>query len=125
MGVVAYHFLAAKEIAGSADTRVRPDAVVQIRQARQQNLPTLLEFWAPWCAICRQIQREVFGKPAVQDRLRSVVVVKINYDTNADLVREFGVIGPPAFIFLDATGRQVGTVAVTARELEERILRGW
>lgn len=83
--------------------------------------PILLDFQAPWCTICKEIEESTLSKPSVLERLESFTMVKVDYDSNPHLVEKFNIIGPPAFIFLDAQGQQVGVVEVTGEGLEKRL----
>ncbi len=107
-----------------------PSARLQSSSALQVDLPAIvasasapiiLDFTAPWCTICKEIEETVLNKPEVQNKLRQVIFVKVDYDSNPHLVKQFNIIGPPAFIFLDQQGNQIGHVTVTGKELEQRI----
>ncbi len=83
--------------------------------------PIILDFNAPWCTICKEIEHTVLQKQNVQKRLQDFVFVSVDYDNNPHLVEQFNIIGPPAFVFLDRQGKQVGKIIVTGEELEQRL----
>ncbi|MFH1707209.1 MAG: cytochrome c biogenesis protein CcdA [Planctomycetota bacterium] len=84
--------------------------------------PVLLDFTAPWCVNCREIDATVLSQPEVRAQLARYTFIKVDYDSNPDLARRFNIIGPPAFVFLDRTGAPDGKTIVTGGELRKRIL---
>jgi len=97
-----------------AATRVTTSAEFDaaVRTAQAQGKPILVDFTAEWCVTCKQIDRTVFADPTVQARLKNVAFIRADVtdynEASRDLMRRFGVIGPPTILFLDPkTGQEL------------------
>jgi thioredoxin:protein disulfide reductase len=106
-----------------ASTRVTTPAEFDaaVETARARGKPILVDFTAEWCVTCKEIDRTVFADPTVQARLRDVAFIRADVtdynEASRDLMRRFGVVGPPTILFLDpktgqelAPARTIGTI---------------
>ncbi|MCB1196353.1 thioredoxin fold domain-containing protein [bacterium] len=83
--------------------------------------PVILDFSAPWCSICKEIKETTLSKQSVKDKLTEFTFVHIDYDSNPHLVKKYGIIGPPAFIFIDKSGKQIIDTIVSGEVLEKHL----
>ncbi|MCH9696943.1 MAG: protein-disulfide reductase DsbD [Gammaproteobacteria bacterium] len=75
----------------------------QIAQAASQGQWVMLDYYADWCISCKEMERDTFSDPSVQDSLSDFVLLKAdvtqnNVDDKA-LLDRFALIGPPATLF--------------------------
>lgn len=73
---------------------MQPDEFTQHIQSA--STPTLVEFWAPWCAPCRAMTPDL--ERAAEENRDGVVLLRINADSSHDLLRQLGVMGIPTLI---------------------------
>jgi len=112
------------EVAGAApikDVTTASFATDVIQESRRQ--PVLVDFWAPWCGPCKQLQPAL--ERVVQAARGRVKLVKMNIDDHPSVAGQLGIQSIPAVIaFKD--GRPVdgfmGAVPETQiREFIERV----
>ncbi|MGA0613309.1 thioredoxin TrxC [Paracoccus sp. KR1-242] len=78
------------------------------KAARNDDLPLLVDFWAPWCGPCRAMAPE-FEKAAQQLKGR-VRLVKIDTEAHPKASQRWNIRGIPAFILFRA-GREIAREA--------------
>ena len=61
---------------------------------RSAEVPVVVDFWAPWCAPCRQLSPAL--EKAAEARDGKVVLAKIDTDENPGVAQRYGVQGSPA-----------------------------
>ena len=80
------------------------DLTNALQTAKVKQRPVLLEFTAPWCPYCRQMEGKTFKDQQVVKSLDQFERVSVNIDRNPELAAEHGVHGIPAFVVLDFEG---------------------
>ncbi len=83
----------------------------------QSDLPVLVDFWADWCAPCKQIAPALEEISAeMQGQLR---VVKLDIEANPETPAQYGVRAIPTLILF--AGGQPEAVSTGARGKEELV----
>lgn len=74
--------------------------------------PVMLDFYADWCASCKEMERYTFSDPTVIAEMGRFVLLQADVTANDGADQElmqgrFGIPGPPAMLFFDATGKEL------------------
>jgi thiol:disulfide interchange protein DsbD len=79
------------------------DLAREVAAARAAGRPLLFDYYADWCVSCKEMEKYTFSEPAVQAALAGYVLLKADVTANdvvdQQLMREHGIIGPPATLF--------------------------
>ena len=79
-----------------------------------QGKPVMLDFYADWCVECKRMEKYTFPEGIVKARLERFTLVQADVtafdDIDQALVNEFDLFGPPAILFFDANGDEVGNL---------------
>jgi thiol:disulfide interchange protein DsbD len=101
---------ASAQPAGLQFDKVKTVAELDTRLAAAQGREVMLDFYADWCVSCKEMERFTFSDPAVQARLKDVVLLKADVTANTaedkELLKRFMLFGPPGIIFWNAAGQQ-------------------
>jgi thiol:disulfide interchange protein DsbD len=93
-----------------------------LEQAKLQNTPVMLDFYADWCISCVELEY-MLDQDKVSKRLKNFSLVKVDLtDYNDDakaLLEKYKVLGPPALAFYNNEGgfeEQMTTVGLLSEQ---------
>jgi thiol:disulfide interchange protein DsbD len=93
---------------------------------RQSGRPVMLDFYADWCVSCKEMERFTFTDPEVQQRLSGALLLRADVTANSALdralLRRFHLFGPPAMIFFDGAGHEVGAARLVGFQKSAKFL---
>lgn len=80
-------------------------------QAKSEGKPLFLDFTAAWCAACKEIEKNTFPDPRVQEAASRFVAVKMDLTNDSDPAVErayetFGIRGLPVLLLYDSRGNE-------------------
>lgn len=94
------------------------DEAAALAAAHREKRPVLIDFYADWCAACKDLDRKTFSDPRVVAAADRFVALRVDGSDPSDpeakaLHRKYGVVGLPTLVFIDRTGRIAKTETVT------------
>lgn len=82
------------------------DTEEAFRRAAVRNRPVLIDFYAEWCAACRELDEKTWNDPRVRALLGRVVPVKLDLTESSARTRTIqkahGIVGMPTVILYDS-----------------------
>jgi len=88
----------------------------ELELARQAGQPVLLDLYADWCVSCKIMERSVFPRPEVAERLAAFRLLRADVTRNdvedKALLQEFGLFGPPSLVFFDDAGIELADARI-------------
>jgi thiol:disulfide interchange protein DsbD len=122
--VYAVGAIGARERAAAAPFPWLHDERQALALAKAEGRPVIIDFWADWCAACKELDQTAWSDPGVREEGRRFVALKM--DGTADspafeaALQKYGVVGMPTVILIDSRGREMPariTGAISGEEM--------
>ncbi len=82
-----------------------------IEKLQKGNRPVLIDFYADWCAACKELDRKTFREQRVVDKSRDFIMVRVDCtlpdERSTRLIKKYGVSGLPTVVFINAKGEDL------------------
>jgi thiol:disulfide interchange protein DsbD len=102
-------------IAGEDDAVARYDRLLD--DAKQACKPVMIDFYADWCAACKELDKFTYVEPSVAEEGQRFATIKIDATTDTDALTEiqkrYGIVGLPTVVFIDSRGQVLENPRVT------------
>ena len=85
-----------------------------IEELQKENIPILIDFYADWCAVCKELDRKTFRDQRVVEKSRELIMVRVDCTSldnkNSALTEKFRVLGLPTVVFLNGRGKELNNL---------------
>jgi len=78
-----------------------------IAQARNQNKPVVIDFFAEWCAPCMRMEKTTFVDERAKSLLERCIFLRIDTDRQPEISRRMNVEGLPDIRYVTPDGKVV------------------
>ena len=86
----------------------------------------IVDVYADWCVACQPIEHRILKSAKVQQALAPYYLIKLDlshYDaTHQVLLNQWDILGPPTYLFLDASQQEIRGLRLTGAFTEAELL---
>jgi thioredoxin:protein disulfide reductase len=79
-------------------------------QAASQGKPLMMDFYADWCAACKELDHNTYNQPEIISRAQGFISLKMDFtkqnDWSKQMIEKYGVKGMPTVIFFASDGQE-------------------
>jgi thiol:disulfide interchange protein DsbD len=118
---------AAKDHPQLTFTRINSLADLNQHIAQAHGQPVMLDFYADWCVSCKEMDHNTFSNTIVQSSLKGYLLlqadVTANNETDKELLKHFGLFGPPGILFFNPQGAEITNSRVVGYQDENEFVK--
>lgn len=87
----------------------------------------LLDFYADWCISCKEMEKLTFTDPRVHAEMEKMLLLRIDVTANnaddREILKRFGLFGPPGILLFNAAGEEIRPARVVGYQAPAEFLQ--
>lgn len=96
-------------------------------QSIKENKPIIIDFFADWCAACKELEEKTFTDSLVQIESQKFTLLRFDATHDSDLLTElkkkYSIQGLPTMLFFNSKGEWLTSLTLTEFEKAEGLLK--
>jgi thiol:disulfide interchange protein DsbD len=101
-----------------------PYSEEMLGEASRQSIPVFIDFYADWCAPCKELDKHTFSDPEIAKLSREFMMLKADLTSSSNpqteaLREKYQALGVPTLVFLKPDGQEIPDLRVTGFETKE------
>lgn len=109
--MAVYLFAGSFTVIGESAVKWVKDLDEGLALAKAESKPVMIDFYADWCAICKELDAFTFSQEEVGLALERFVTIKVDIEADPDrkdaLMQEYTIQGLPLIVFIDSQGNRL------------------
>jgi thiol:disulfide interchange protein DsbD len=82
--------------------------------AKADGKPTIIDFYADWCAQCKELDKYTYVDPKVVELSKKFNTIKVDLTKdNKEITERYKILGLPVVAFIDKNGKEIENLRIT------------
>ncbi len=116
------------QTSGGEGVQWLPYSETVLNQAQQESKPVFIDFYADWCAPCKELDKQTYSTPEVVALSKQFVMLKVDLTSSEDplaenLRKKYQARGVPTLVFLTPDGKEIANLRGTGFESKDVFLK--
>jgi thiol:disulfide interchange protein DsbD len=115
------------EVAHVEFRRIHSSAELDQVLAQSKGKIAMFDFYADWCVSCKEMEKLTFVDPQVKAQLDQMLLLQVDVTANTkedkELLKRFGLFGPPGIIFFDRDAEEIESKRIIGYQNAQKFMQ--
>lgn len=114
VGSMGLHFEEKQSLAGKLEWQNLNTLPQITASVAKSDRPTLIDFYADWCAQCKELDKYTYIDPKVVELSKKFNNIKVDLtQENKEITDKYKILGLPVVAFIDKNGNEIQSLRIT------------